>query len=150
MNFDEIQVDIETRLKANPALVPFLMLLENDPRATADELAAFEQRFEQAMAQLGLAIIILSPSAQQVDAVKDAGTSLLITPPIAVCENLEVTRNVQGPSRTNGLRIVQQVVRSLLSAYKFPNEPFGQPEIGKDGLTYYYIHPARRHGETAL
>lgn len=151
LDYSTLQKDVATRLATNTALAGLLMLLEDDPDATPDQLAAFESQFEAAMntAGRGLALIILSPLARKKDESKDAGLSLLITVPIAICENPAVTRAVTGDTRTNALRVMQLVTQSLLSVYKFADVVWPRPEIGKDGLAYYYLFPERRHGEIA-
>ena len=149
----DLQNLVKTQLAANSFFTGVTILLEYDPAASPDTLAAQEQAFENALATKGVVLIVLSPFSRKLDESKDSGLSLAVTVPVVICENPEINHAPADPDATPpfapfgqpSLLIIEKVISALLNGFKFPEEPFARPDIGKDGLLQYYLMPERRH-----
>ena len=142
-----------TCLTANAAFAGVPLFLELAEGATPDELAALLKQFENALATVGVAAVILSPELASLDEVKAGAVHADLAVTIALVENPEVNRAAADasivPARTpagKSLRVLlEAAVAALLPAeFRFPHQLAGRVEWA-DGYWASYLVAHKRH-----
>lgn len=147
-----VQALVKTCLTANAAFEDLPIFLELDESATPAELAQLEAEFENALATVGVAIIVLSPELATIDKCERAGLSAELAVPIAICENPAVNRGeadaTTSPARTpaglSARLLVETAISALLPEFIFPPQPAGRPQWD-NGFWAYYLVAHKRH-----
>jgi hypothetical protein len=156
MKFTEGQKIAQECLAANPAFAGLDIFVELDDRATPEELADYDRRFEEALNTKGLAVIVMLPYGLKLDEAKARGASqaggiiMEMVYPVAFCENETINRGAANPAAVPPsapanklpLTLMREAIRSLLRKFTFPTQALGRPEFG-DGFWAYYIFAQR-------
>ena len=124
--FDQIQRAMKTLLAASPVLAGLTILIEDDPTATADELAAFEKTFEDALATKGFVLGIKTPHFKKQSEVRHQAIALLGIILVVAFENPAVNRKAGGAGLTIGAALDAALV-ALLPLCGFEEEPLMPP-----------------------
>lgn len=151
-NLSTVQALAKTRLQLHPDFAGLEIFLELDESATAEQLAAFDAKFDDALLTTGLAVVVLCPELATVDKADYSGMSGKLGVAIAICENPQVNRAPADaaatprrlPANKSARLLIESAIAVLLPEFDFPPQPAGRP-TWDDGFWAYYLVAQKRH-----
>lgn len=141
VSLDQLQADVAARLAVKAFLSGVPIFIEDDPNGTAKDQAELEEKFERALADVGLALVVMSPFPKDHDFITSFEITMQLSVSVAVVENPARNR-AAGGARKSCLAVVREVIAALMPAYQFENPPFSRPETFPD-LNVFYVRAVR-------
>lgn len=135
MRLDQSQSSIQTALAAASGFAGLAIMLEFDPAATPEELAAQDAELEQALTTQGIAICISQARAQTISQSRHSGLHIRLIHQVAIIENPLVNRIEATGARANVLALLRAGIAALLHAgFEFPDQPLTSPDSDAEGF----------------